>query len=86
MIYMKEIAVLLALLVALTSLGAAEAQRMPMRMPMKNQMPMHMGYKCLGLEGLFLVGPIFELIGHAFFFVFSRSAMLCMRLAMRFVK
>jgi hypothetical protein len=84
MIYMKEMVVLLALLVALTSLGAAEAQRMPMRMPMKNQM--HMGYKCLGLEGLFLVGPIFELIGHAFFFVFSRSSMLCMRLAMRFVK
>ena len=85
---MKGIAVLLALLVALTSLGAAEAQRMPMRMPMKNQMrmPMHMSYKCLGLEGLFLVGPIFELIGHALFFVFSRSSMLCMRLAMRFVE
>ena len=81
---MKGIAVLLALLVALTSLGAAEAQRMPMRNQMR--MPMHMGYRCLGLEGLFLVGPIFELIGHALFFVFSRSSMLCMRLAMRFVE
>jgi hypothetical protein len=84
MIYMKGIAVLLALLVALTSLGAAEAQRMPMRNQMR--MPMRMDYRCLGLEGRFVVGPIFELIGHALFFVFSRSSMLCMRLAMRFVE
>jgi hypothetical protein len=84
MIYMKGIAVLLALLVALTSLGAAEAQRMPMRNQMR--MPMRMDYRCLGLEDLSLIGPIFELIGHALFFVFSRSSMLCMRLAMRFVE
>jgi uncharacterized membrane protein len=81
---MKEVAVLLALVIIVTSVGMVEAQRRPMRMPMKNQM--HMGYRCLGLEGLFLVGPIFELIGHVLFFTFSRSAMLCMKLAMRFVK
>lgn len=59
-------------------------------MPMNGRMPMdgRMGrsYGFCGLENCLLIGPLFEFIGSALFSVFHGTGMMCMRLAMQFVK
>lgn len=96
---MKWISLMLATVIVLASVGIVEAQRKPMEgmgeqrpkgdmegMEMPGPMRAPEDYRFFGLEDFFLIGPLFELIGHLLFFIFSRSAMLCMRLARVFVK
>jgi hypothetical protein len=79
-----------------TSMGG-QMQDMPMGGPMRGQcgqmhgaMPMDgrmsMSYGFCGLEDCFLIGPMFGFLGHALFLLFHSTGMVCMRLAMRFVK
>jgi len=90
---MKGTSLLLALIIMSSIFGIVEAQRMnrPMgkQTPMQTPMPMMkraMSYTFFGLENFFLIGPLFEFLAHALFFIFSRSAVLCMRLARVFVE
>ncbi len=83
---MKGTSLFLALVIVSSIFGVVEAQRM--NRPMGKQMPMMeraMSYTFFGLENCFLIGPLFEFLAHALFFIFSRSAMSCMRLARVFV-
>jgi hypothetical protein len=58
---------------------------MPMgNMPMDGRMGM--SYGLCGLENCFLIGPLFEFAGRVLFSVFHGTGMMCMRLAMQFVK
>jgi len=73
--------------IVFATMGVVEAQRKPMEgMDMRRMMETPKDYRFCGLEDVFLIGPLFELIGHLLFLIFSRSAMLCMRLARVFVK
>ncbi|MDY6986158.1 MAG: hypothetical protein SVE93_07160 [Candidatus Thermoplasmatota archaeon] len=83
---MKWISLMLVIAIVSASVGVVEAQRKPMEgMERRRMMEAPKDYRFCGLEDVFLIGPLFELIAHLLFFIFSRSAMLCMRLARVFV-